>query len=385
MQKILLMIGAGLALAAATALGQNTPRPDAPTLAARGTHRVGVRTIQIEDASRKRPLTLEVWYPATLAANQSESTIYKAAIGATKFDLAGQAARDAALENGKFPLVIVSHGQAGSRFIMTYLTEHLASQGYVVAAIDHTGSTYGDITAPAYISSIVDRPLDILFSINEVAKTITSADSSNVALMGYSYGGYSVLNAAGVGLDKANLEAYCKATNNEGPCFALPYFDGLTPIRGSGVVKPDPRIKAVFAMAPYGTPWLSSKQLAALRVPLFVACGESDDVAVYKRDSRAAFLRAGSKKYLLTLQSASHNAWTNNPPEVARGNWTDYERWFEPAWDRERLNDITKHFATAFLAQNLSKATSADQYLTTKLSGFRPRTTIGIKLEVGRQ
>ena len=146
MQKILLMIGTGLALAAAaTALGQNTPRPDAPTLAARGTHQVGVRTLQIEDASRKRPLMLEVWYPAKLTANQAESTIYKAAIGATKFDLSGRAARDAALETGTFPLVIVSHGQAGSRFIMTYLTEHLASRGYVVAAIDHTGSTYGDI------------------------------------------------------------------------------------------------------------------------------------------------------------------------------------------------------------------------------------------------
>jgi predicted dienelactone hydrolase len=384
MQKLLLMVGAVVAVSV-TALGQ-TPRPDAPPLALRGKHSVGVRTLQIEDASRKRPLTLDVWYPAKLAANQGESTIYKATIGATKFDMPGKAARDAALEAGKFPMVIVSHGQAGSRYMMTYLTEHLASQGYVVAALDHTGSTYDDITQAAYISSLVDRPLDVLFSIDAVAKTITNADNSNVALMGYSYGGYTMLNASGIGLDKANLEAYCKSSNNEGPCFALPFFDGLTAVRGSGVVKPDPRVKAVFVMAPYGIPWLSAKQLESSTVPLFVACGEADDIATYKRDSRTAFTTAGTpNKYLLSLQAASHNAWTNNPPESVRGNWTDFERWFEPAWDRERLNDITKHFATAFLQQNVEKNASASKYLTSALEGFRPRTTVGITLEVGKQ
>ena len=381
MQKILLMIGV-IATGSFAALGQTISRPDAPPLAARGTHSVGVRTLTINDASRKRALTLEVWYPAKLQSGQTETTIYKATIGASKFDLAGKAARDASVETGKFPLIILSHGQAGSRYIMTYLTEHLASRGYVVAAIDHTGSTYDDITPPAYISSLVDRPLDILFSIGEVAKAITTADANNVGLMGYSYGGYSVLNAAGVGLDKANLEAYCKASNNEGPCFALPFFDGIVPARGMNVVKPDPRVKAVMAFAPYGVPWLSPAQLAAMRVPLFVACGEGDDVAVYARDAKTAYTRSGSSsKYLLSLQSASHNAWTNNPPESVRNNWADYERWFEPVWDRERLNDITKHFATAFMDTNLRADKNADQYLDTKLIGFRPRTTISIKLE----
>jgi predicted dienelactone hydrolase len=387
MNKILLMVGSSLALAAAimTSDVNAAPRPDAPPLALRGTHSVGVRTLQIQDASRKRPLTLEVWYPAKLSANQSESTVYKATIGSTKFDLAGLAARDATAEAGKFPLVILSHGQAGSRYIMTYLTEHLASQGFVVAAIDHTGSTYDDITPPAYISSLVDRPLDVLFSIGEVAKAVPTSDENNVALMGYSYGGYTALNAAGIGLDKANLTDYCKASNNEGPCFALPFFDGLIPVRGSSVTKPDPRVKAVFVMSPYGIPWLSAQQLKDMRVPLFVGCGENDDIAVYKRDAQQAFnLSGSSSKYLLSLASASHNFFTNTPPESVRSNWTDFERWSEPAWDRERSNDIAKHFATAFLKQNLLKDSSADQYLTSKLNGFLPRTTIGVRLETGK-
>jgi predicted dienelactone hydrolase len=386
MWKPIFLIASSVLLASGLFMSSEAaPRPDAPPLAARGTHKVGVKTLQLTDASRKRKLTLEVWYPAKLEANQNERTTYKAEIGAIKFDLSGLAARDAALETGKFPLVILSHGQPGSRYMMSYLTEHLASRGYVVAAIDHTGSTYGDVTQESYVSSLVDRPLDILFSIDAVAKAVTNSDGNNVALMGYSYGGYSSLNAAGMGLDKANLEAYCKASNNEGPCFVLPFFDGLTKVRGSSVIKPDPRVKAVFVMAPYGIPWLSPEQFASMKIPLFVACGSDDDIAVYKRDAATAFKLSGAKnKYLLTLEAASHNAWTNNPPEVSRANFKDFERWFEPVWDRERLNDITKHFATAFLNQSLNKDDSSTQYLQSNLFGFLPRTTLGVKLETGK-
>jgi predicted dienelactone hydrolase len=360
-------------------------RPDAPPLATRGTHQVGVKTLELTDESRARKLTLEVWYPATLADGQTETTVYKAVIGTTKFDLAGRAARDANLKPGKYPLVILSHGQPGSRYMMSYLTEHLASRGFVVVAIDHTGSTYDDLTPESYASSIIDRPLDILFSVAAVAAEITNADSKNVALMGYSYGGYSSLNAAGLGLDKKNLEAYAQVTNNEGPSFALPFFDALTKVRGKDVIKPDPRVKAVFVMAPYGIPWLSPAQFASMEIPLFVACGREDDVALYERDAAMAFKLSGAKtKYLLTLEAALHNPFTNNPPIEARANFKDFERWFEPVWDMERLNDIAKHFATAFLNQSLNKDETAAQYLQSDLYGFLPRTTLGIKLEVGK-
>ncbi len=60
------------------------------------------------------------------------------------FLVPGKALRDAPPAAGeRFPLVIVSHGYPGSRTFLTYLTENLASKGYVVAAIDHTDSVFG--------------------------------------------------------------------------------------------------------------------------------------------------------------------------------------------------------------------------------------------------
>ena len=48
---------------------------------------------------------------------------------------------------GQFPLVILSHGLGGSGFGYTALIEHLVSHGYVVAAIEHTG-TAGAVLFP---------------------------------------------------------------------------------------------------------------------------------------------------------------------------------------------------------------------------------------------
>ena len=131
-------------------------RPDAPSLAAYGDFDIGVRTLTLTDAGRvdvlntqrgaeatiyDRSLTIEVWYPAQLTSGQSRGGEYRAItrnpeITAT---LSGQAVRDAAPDTsaGAFPLVVISHGYPGNRYLMSHLGENLASKGYVAVSIDH--------------------------------------------------------------------------------------------------------------------------------------------------------------------------------------------------------------------------------------------------------
>jgi hypothetical protein len=66
------------------------PLPDAPELAARGDYNVGVRTMNLihkdqidilnskdgKDPIYDRPLTIEIWYPAVLAADTEASVSY---------------------------------------------------------------------------------------------------------------------------------------------------------------------------------------------------------------------------------------------------------------------------------------------------------------------
>ena len=165
----------------------SVPPKDAPELAPLGEYAVGVRTVELKNpgqidilnfdkASGKaplydRPLTVEIWYPATLTSGQEERTAYEMILPGPpppqpvkKFLVPGKALRDAVPVGGKkFPLVIVSHGYPGSRFFLSYLTENLASKGYVVAAIDHTDSVLGAVKP--FPSTLLNRSADQLFTV----------------------------------------------------------------------------------------------------------------------------------------------------------------------------------------------------------------------------
>jgi hypothetical protein len=161
--------------------------PFAPELARHGTYPIGVRTFDVTDRGRidvlntkegapnaryDRRLVLEVWYPATLAPGQQPG-------GATRVItrdpsitavLYGRAVRGAApiTGAGAYPLVIVSHGYPGNRFLMSHLCENLATKGFVVVAIDHPDSTYDD--QQAFASTLFNRAYDQLFVLDEVAR-----------------------------------------------------------------------------------------------------------------------------------------------------------------------------------------------------------------------
>ncbi|MEC7205772.1 MAG: class I tRNA ligase family protein, partial [Pseudomonadota bacterium] len=69
---------------------------------------------------------------------------------------------------GSFPLVVISHGYPGNRYLMCHLGENLASKGFVTVAIDHTDSTYDD--QQAFASTLYNRPLDQRFVIERIAE-----------------------------------------------------------------------------------------------------------------------------------------------------------------------------------------------------------------------
>ena len=215
--------------------------PDAPELSERGPHQVGVRTLNLvnnnqvdilnskegKDAIYDRPLTVEVWYPADVSSKIKPFVVYEEVMGTRgdslrpliPFTFKGRAVRDADPKTSKedFPLVVVSHGYVGSRYLMTYLTENLASKGYIVVAIGHTDSTFKD--ANAFQSTLLNRAKDIRFVLNEMESLGTSEsddklsgkiNAENTAIIGYSMGGYGVLNVAGAGYSDVMVEFFGK-------------------------------------------------------------------------------------------------------------------------------------------------------------------------------
>jgi len=391
--------------------------PDAPELAPRGEYKVGVRTLdfinraQINILQSKagnepfydRPLKVEVWYPAIIPNNKKELTTYEDFLGAPNdstrplmsFTFMGRALRDAAPDSKQspFPLVIVSHGYPGSRVLLTYLTENLASKGYVVVAIDHTESTHHD--KAGFQSTLLNRSKDILFVLNQMEvlgkpgnqNFLTGlVDAGNTALIGYSMGGYGVMNVAGAGYSKKLAGFFAGITNGSKS------IDILTSANVDFKASIDHRIKAVIAFAPWGMQrgvW-DDEGLKGLKLPTFFVAGSQDDVSGYEDGTRAIYQGAvNADRYMLTYVNARHNTAPNPPPPETLQpgpHAADYYHYAEPAWNEHRINNINQHFVTAFLGIYLKKK-DFGKYLelgeksnVKNWTGFRPRSSVGLEL-----
>lgn len=391
--------------------------PDAPELSARGKYKVGVRTIEIINKNQidvlkaqsgiaplyDRPLKLEIWYPADLQTTENELVTYNDFLGLPSdpkrplipFSFKGRAAQNAKpiTSEVKFPLIIVSHGYTGSRVLMTYLTENLASKGYVVVAIDHFESTHAD--AKGFPSTLLNRAKDILFTLDEISKiskldsksflyNITDAD--NTAIMGYSMGGFGVLNAAGAGYSAEMITTFSRLTGGNKAIESR--------VTGNAEYKNsmDSRIKAVVAFAPWGMErgvW-DAEGLKGLTVPTFFVAGNLDDISGYEKGIKAIYTGAvNADRYMLTYMNARHNVAPNppSPATLAPGlNINEYYHYAEPSWDQRRINNINQHFVTAFLGQILKKEDNS-KYLNLppnsnekNWTGFKPRSSTGLEL-----
>ncbi len=299
-------------------------RPDAPELAARGPFAAGVRTLelvnrdQIDVANveagkphprKDRKLTLEAWYPASGVEREEQYRDVVLRDGRTRVTLKGRAIRDGEpAAGGPFPLVVISHGYPGNRFLLSHLGENLATKGYVAVSIDHCDSTYDD--KGPFGSTLVNRPLDQLFVVSEIDRLSRDGgsflaglvDAQNAALIGYSMGGYGAVVASGGGVTQ-------EAVTHD---WSAP--DGLLGMHLSGSethkALPDPRVKAAIAFAPWGMQRgvFESAGLADISIPFMVVAGDADDVCGYDEGPKALFEQMeNSDRALLTFRHANHN------------------------------------------------------------------------------
>ena len=362
----------------------SVPGADAPELAALGTYDVGFRSVtftnrnqpDVESVNPDRPLIakadrvlqVDIWYPAKLKSG-AKPALYRGTLPAeplrppVTFAQKGIAVSGAQAMGQKHPLVIVSHGYSNNPAVMTWLTENLASKGYVVAAIHHRDPNPYIVSPTTGAGPNFNRPRDIVFVADQLRAIMGAlVDADNVALIGYSQGGYGVLTAGGATLDP------------HGPNMELVAGGWLKKV-ARGSVDADAitltGVKAVVALAPAGgapsSAW-GAEGLAALTAPLLLIQGDSDPVVDYKTGALAVFKGAmNSDRYLLTYRQAGHAIALNPAPPEMRGTVWDMD-WFEdPIWRQDRINAINLHFITAFLAVHLRKDESKASYLNVQV------------------
>ncbi len=368
------------------------PGDDAPELAQLGDYRVGVVTREFTyvdqndialtafiagDAPKSdRRLSVDILYPAQLSANDEPDAIYPGnyQTGLTNveglpktFQIKGLAVRDAApVVNAKFPLVIVSHGLFNTPGVLSGLTENLVTKGYVVAAIDHIDDDPESATPIHNFARVMlNRSLDqqrILTEMLALARAGTSIgnliDTDAIGIMGFSMGGYGVLNHAGAGYNPDG-KAYgwvpgdvLKSQSEGDPAFQA---------------KSREHIDAVIAFAPWGgqpeAGMFTDTALANISAPLMVLGGSEDDISNFNEGIKRIFDKTiGADRHLVVFQNALHNIVQVPAPPAAHLDVVPWQTFEDPTWRREKLLSVGAHFMTAFFDLHLKGDASKRAY-----------------------
>ncbi len=255
--------------------------PDGP-----GPYAVGRTTFVARDAARGRSLTVDAWYPVDPADAAGPSAIYDLIFTGIVSSRARTDAPPSA--DGPFPLVVFSHGNGGIRFQSYFLTEILASHGFVVVSPDHAGNTALDFlfgTNVPFLQAALDRPQDVSFLIDVLLARSANPDDPfagridprRIGVSGHSFGGYT----------------------------------SLAVTSGIPGVPADPRVRAIAPLAPASSS-LTDAQLAGIRVPTLIVGGTLDTTTPIDPQSTRPFERVTARpRYRVDVVDAGHASFTN--------------------------------------------------------------------------
>ncbi len=229
---------------------------------------------------------IEVWYPTHAQAK---------AYAEYGRGSAGKVALNASLADGFHPLVVFSHGYRGCADQSVFITEQLARQGFIVAAVTHADASCasesaGTVEGPAFkdTASWTDKKywdrkedvsalIDYMLSSNNDSSSpfYKKVNESRITGMGHSLGGYTILGMVGG-------------------------WSSWT----------DSRIKAALLLSPFAQPFLDTDgNLSGVKVPVMFQGGTLDiGITPHLPD---VYAKVSKPKYFLVLTRASHFAWTN--------------------------------------------------------------------------
>lgn len=212
---------------------------NASDFSARGPYAVGVLQTRIvapfsgDDGSEsERSLPTEIWYPAEPGQHESEDAAHPLGVR----HRATPGLRPIQDVDKPCTLVAFSHGNSGLRQQSTFLTTHLASWGYVVAAPDHVGNTFSEMMAlpddearrSTHLRIRRQRPHDLhaviraLLDDGLLSSELPFLDPKRLGLLGHSFGGWTALKLPAL---ESRVAAICSLAPASEPFVGRKAFD----------------------------------------------------------------------------------------------------------------------------------------------------------------
>jgi predicted dienelactone hydrolase len=319
--------------------------------------------------SEDRTLSGIVWYPAEVNPGEEKEQY----VGPRDKPLfyAGRAAKDATLAPtfARFPLIALSHGTGGSAMQMAWLGTYLAARGYIVVAVNHPGNNaVTGYTVPGFIEGW-ERAKDISTAITALLadpRFGPKIDPDRIGAAGFSYGGYTMMELAGATTDSSRILTWCD--QHKGACDPpempnlLEKFEAFKQqpdiqhsLQHAGDSYRDPRIRAVFAIAPAVAHAFTPETLQKITIPVAIVVGAADHLA--PPADNAQFFATNIRNVKLTVLPGDVGHYTFLDVGTETGKKQLPQLFVDnPGVDREAVHNQVGQMAAEFFDKELAAA-----------------------------
>ena len=237
---------------------------------------------------------------------------------------------NAEIKEGRYPLIIISHGCGGNYLGYLTIARFLAEQGYIVVMIEHYKNNRNDNELAGKIENFENRPKHISLTIDVMFenKFKNYINREKIAIIGHSMGGYTALALAG----------------------GIPYTKERTRI--NTVI--DKRVKAIILFAPATGFYNYNNSMDLIKIPILFFSAEKDKLTTLENHKKIINnqLSHNENVEFEIVENAGHFSFLSPFPKSMRN--PDFLPSIDPkGFDREKFHLELNSKILKFLRENI--------------------------------